>query len=350
MIEIYKTDSMIEVIKKSPVAPSFLGDRYFPTSDRDIFTTPQVWIERADNGKKSAPFVIPYSGSKLMEREAYTGEQMTPVWINPARDMTIHTLLKKGIGKTVYDENNAEEREQQYLTDDMAYLESSITRSQEWMRGKILTQGYVDCVIGNSASEANKTVRLQFFDESFQNLMTFSTSWKEGGNKYEQISEMANDIDAEYGSLDLILGQNLVGAFLTDETILKLLDTGNANFGALNLGETLPDGVGYIGRMNFGGRNVNIMSYNATVIDPTGKPDHYIDPDAMVMLPSSGFGATKYGAVTQMEEDNQFHTRTGQFIPRTITNIEGNQRKLEMASACLPHPYFWDSWRVAKPL
>ena len=54
MIEIYKTDSMIEVIKKSPVAPSFLGDRYFPTSDRDIFTTPQVWIERADNGKKSA--------------------------------------------------------------------------------------------------------------------------------------------------------------------------------------------------------------------------------------------------------------------------------------------------------
>ena len=99
MIEIYKTDSMIEVIKKSPVAPSFLGDRYFPTSDRDIFTTPQVWIERADNGKKSAPFVIPYSGSKLMEREAYTGEQMTPVWINPARDMTIHTLLKKGIGQ-----------------------------------------------------------------------------------------------------------------------------------------------------------------------------------------------------------------------------------------------------------
>ena len=343
-MEIYSTNNLVEVVKKSPVAPTFLGG-YFKTTPRDIFVSPRVYIERADNGKKAAPFVIPYSGAELMVREGYTGEQMEPAFINPARDMTIDTLLKKGIGETEYDAVTPEEREMNYLTDDLIYLENACTRTHEWMRGQILTKGFVDCKIANG----DKSVRLQYFDgETFQNVYTFTTKWSEGGNIYAQVSEMANDIDGEYGELDLILGKNLVTPFMGDEKILKLIDVSNATFGAVNPGSNLPDGVGYIGHINFAGRDLNIYSYTAKA-EVNGEDTYYIDPDAMIILPRNDFGATKFGSITQMEEDGEFYTRTGQMVPRYVPDMKRNQRSLEMASAALPHPYSWDSWRVAFP-
>lgn len=350
MPEIYATNNLVEVVKKSPFPSTFLGDRYFPTTARDIFKTPKVYIERSDDGYKAAPFVVPYSGAELMVRDGYTGEQLTPAFINPARDMTIDTLKMKGIGETEYDEVTPEEREQNYLADDMVYLEKAITRRIEWMRGQILTKGYADCTIGNSSAEDKKNMRLQYFEgESFPNIYTFSTKWSDGADKYAQISEIANDVDGEYGDLDMILGKDLVTPFLSDEKILKMLDVSNATFGAINPGSNLPDGVGYIGHINFGGRALNIYSYNAKA-NVGGVDTYYIDPEALIVLPRSGFGATKYGCISQFEEeDRQVHTRSGQMVPRRITDVKNNMRTLEMASAPLPHPYSWDSWRVAFP-
>lgn len=346
-MEIYSTNNLVTVVKKAPAAPTFLGERYFPTTSRDIFKGPKVFIERTDEGNLAAPFVVPYSGSKLMEREAYTGEELEPAFINPARDMTVDILRKKGIGETEFDDVAPEEREQAYLAGDLVWLQKSITRTCEWMRGQILTKGYVDCEVGGSAEDA-KAVRLQFYRDSFANKFTVATKWSEGGDIYGDITKIANDIDGEYGDLDVILGKNLVAQFVEDEKILKMLNVANAVFGAIEPGSNLPDGVGYIGHVNFGGRDCNIYSYNAKAkVD--GVETYYIDPDALVVLPRAGFGATKYAAITQMEEDGHFHTRSGEIVPRYVADINNSQRKLEAASSPLPCPNAWDSWRVCFP-
>ena len=233
-MDIYSTNNLVEVVRKAPAPGSFLRSRFFPTTPRDIFKTKKVFIDRTDEGNLCAPFVIPYSGSKLMERSAYTGEELTPAFINPARDMSIDQLLKKGIGETLYDEVTPEEREQNYLADDLAFLQKSVQRSIEWMCGQILVNGYVDCPVS-----ASDNVRFKYYGDSFTNLMTFTSSgstvyWDSAGASiYGQLSDMVNDIDGEYGDIDIILGAKLVSVFMTDTEMLKILDVRNANVGAI---------------------------------------------------------------------------------------------------------------------
>lgn len=348
MPQIYSTNDLVTVVRDNRIAPSFLRGRYFPTGPRDIFTTPKVFIERGSEDSPAAPFVIPYSGAKLMEREGYVGEAIEPAFINPSRDMTIDQLLKKGIGETYYDTTvTPAQREQEYLADDLAYLEAAIQRTQEWMCGQILQAGYVDCTLD---ATGDRKARLKYYDSTFDNVFTSSVSWV-GGKAYEQISKVCEDIDTQYGQLDLVLGANLITPFMTDASILKVMDLRNANFGTLNPGQVQPEGVGYLGQIMFGGHQVNIFTYNAKVtLYNANSATSIVDPSKYLVLPSANFGCTKIGAITQMEEeDRAFHTYAAEMVPRIITSPKDNARTIEMACACAPLPYKWDSWRVCTP-
>jgi len=351
MLEIYRTNNLIEVVRMARIPGSFLRTRFFPTTPRDIFKTPEVYIERTDEGNLCAPFVIPYSGAKLMEREGYTGEKLMPAFVNPARDMSIAQLQKKGIGETLYDEVTPEERAKKYLADDLVFLQKAIQRTQEWMCGQILVNGYVDCAIN-----ANDKVRFQYYDSSFGNLMTFLDGsnnpeyWDGSGvSIYEQLSAMVNDIDAEYGDIDIVLGAELVSVFLTDTQMLKMLDVANANFGRIDPSVEQIPGVGFLGAINFGGKLCNVYTYNAKA-KINGSEVSFISPKYALAIPRTGFGATKFGSITQMEDDDEYHTYAAEMVPRILAEKKNDQKRIEMKSAPLPHPYALDSWRVVKAL
>lgn len=350
-MEIYRTNNLVEVVKKSRIPGSFLRTRFFPTTPRDIFKTKEVFIERTDEGNLCAPFVIPYSGAKLMERQGYTGEKLIPAFINPARDMSISQLEKKGIGETLYDEVTPEERAQNYLADDLVFLQKAIQRTQEWMCGQILVNGYVDCAI-----DANTHVRFKYYDQNFDNRMTFTSGgstvyWdSQGASIYEQLSTMVNDIDAEYGDIDIVLGAELVNVFLTDQQMLKMLDVANANFGRIDPALQQFPGVGLLGAINFGGKLCYVWTYNAKATIGSQETS-FIDGKYALAIPRTGFGATKFGSITQMEqEDNDYHTYAAEMVPRVLNDPHSDNRRIEMKSAPLPHPYALDSWRVTKAL
>lgn len=356
-MEIYSSNNMIEVVKKTDLPVMFLRDRYFPTTPRDIFKTKKVYIERLDEGHRCAPFVIQLEGSKAvpMAREAYDGEELYPAFIHAAREMSLVTLKKKGIGETMFDEVTSEERERRYLAEDLAYLTAATMRSWEWMCGQILNNGSIECYccMGDAIDDKSKMVkvRFQFYEDAFNNAVTYSKKWNDAdADIYAQISETANSIDASYDSLDLILGGNLVHHFVTDPTILKLLDTRNLNIGRLDPVETAYRRIGNLGSMNFDGIQLNIFTDSRGVTDPTGVNGHYIDQNSFVIVPPK-LGAMKFGAITQMEEeDRDYHSYSRELVPRRITNVSSSERTLEMSSAPLPHPYDWTAWRTCKAL
>ena len=356
-MEIYSTNNMIEGVKKTELPVMFLRDRYFPTTPRDIFKTKKVYIERLNEGHRCAPFVIQLEGSRAvpMDREAYDGEELYPAFIHAAREMSLSTLAKKGIGETMFDEVTPEERERKYLADDLAYLTAATMRSWEWMCGQILNNGSIDCYCCMGATIDDKSkmvkVRFQFYEDTFDNAVTYSKKWEDAGvDIYGQIAETANSIDASYDSLDLILGGNLVHYFVTDPTILKLLDTRNLNVGRLDPAATSYRRIGNLGTMNFDGIQLNIFTDSRGVTDPTGVNGHYIDQNSFVIVPPK-LGAMKFGTITQMEEeDRDYHSYSRELVPRRITNVSSSERKLEMSSAPLPHPYDWTAWRTCKAL
>ena len=356
-MEIYSTNNMIEVVKKIELPSIFLRDRYFPTSPRDIFKTKKVYIERLDEGHRCAPFVVQLDGGKAvtMDREAYDGEELYPAFIHAAREMSLATLQKKGIGETLFDETQPEERERKYLADDMAYLTAAAMRSWEWMCGQILNRGSIECYccMGDAIDDKSKMVkvRFQFYENTFDNAVSYAKKWNEAdADIYKQIAETANGIDASYDELDLILGGNLVHYFVTDPTILKLLDTRNLNIGRLDPIATGYRRIGNLGSMNFDGIQLNIFTDSRGVTDPTGAKSHYVDQNSFVIAPPN-LGAMKFGSITQMEEeDRDYHSYARDLVPRRITNITSSERKLEMSSAPLPHPYDWTAWRTCKAL
>lgn len=357
MLEIYRTNNMIEVVKKADIPAMFLHDRYFPTGAKDIFKSKKVYIERLDEGHRCAPFVVPLEGSPavVMAREAYDGEELYPAFIHAAREMSIATLTKKGIGETLFDEITPEQREQNYLAGDLAYLTAAAMRSWEWMCGQILNKGCVECYcsVGDSIDDTSKLmkVRFQFYEDTFDNAVTYSAKWDAAGTDiYSQIAETAASIDSSYDELDLVLGGSLVHHFVQDPTILKLLDTRNLNVGRIDMQNTSYRRIGSLGTMNFDGIMLNIFTDSRSVTDPAGQKSNYIDQKSFIIAPPN-MGATKFGSVTQMEEtDREYHTYANNLVPRKITNVSSSERNLEMSSAPLPHPYDWTSWRTCKAL
>lgn len=357
-MDIYSTNNMVEVVKKIELPSMFLRDRYFPSSPKDFFKTKKVYIERLDEGHRCAPFVVPLedgSDAVAMRREAYDGEELYPAFIHAAREMSLATLKKKGIGETLFDEVSPEERERRYLSEDMAYLTAATMRSWEWMCGQILNYGSIECYccLGGDIDDKENMVkvRFQFYEKTFDNAVTFTKKWDESdADIYGQIAETANGIDASFDSLDLILGGHLVHHFVTNPTILKLLDTRNLNLGRLDPSVTEYRRIGNLGSMNFDGIQLNIFTDSRGVTDPIGMQSYYLDQDSFVIAPPN-LGATKFGSVTQMEEeDRDFHSYARDLVPRRVTNVSSSTRKLEMSSAPLPHPYDWSAWRTCKAL
>ena len=55
-IDIYQTQTMIAAMQLMPKHPTFLRDRYFETSDADMFVTEDVLVEYKDEkSRKMAP-------------------------------------------------------------------------------------------------------------------------------------------------------------------------------------------------------------------------------------------------------------------------------------------------------
>ena len=77
--KIYRTQTILAALQLMKNKPTFLRDRYFPTSDRDIFVTEDVLVEYMDEEKRVlAPVVVPLRGGIPVGRIGYHTERFTP--------------------------------------------------------------------------------------------------------------------------------------------------------------------------------------------------------------------------------------------------------------------------------
>lgn len=102
-INIYQTQTMLAAIELMTPRNTFLRDRYFPTTENDIFVTEDVLVEYKDELKKKlAPCVVPYKGGIPMSRSGYKTERFTPPNVAASRVLSITDLMKKQFGETLF--------------------------------------------------------------------------------------------------------------------------------------------------------------------------------------------------------------------------------------------------------
>lgn len=360
MINIYETQTMIAAMNIIGPKPTFLRDRYFPTSDKDIFVTEKVLVEYKDESKrKMAPCVVPYKGGIAIARDGYYTDQLTPANVAPKRVLTITDLKKKQFGETLFSTNTPEQREASLLQSDLIDLDESISTREEWMAAQVLFNNgytmrhYVD-EYGTAARGEDYVIN--FYDGSDNKAKYTADDFyidnteAQGKAFIKHLGVMVAMLkDRGLNATDLIIGRDVARVMQSNDYIIKLMDLKNYTPVLLDPTE-LPSGATLYGTINVEGTVLNILSYGASYVTDANKNETFV-PEGNICVTAPNMGHAMYGAVTQIEEsDRDFHTYPARRVPHVITSVDDGIKSLVETSKPLLAPYYKNSAISAKVL
>lgn len=339
--DITNTHHLLAAYEQAVPVSSFLRDRYFPcNAATDIFTTDDVIMEYRDGTQRMAPFVAPRVGGKTVLREGYTMERYEPPFIAPRRSLTVDDLAKKGFGEAIYANLTPEQRQGAIVTKDMSEMDAMITRREEAMAAEVMVNNaLVMKHYGDNNTDAIEK-NIQFYTgEANPATFTITKPWNGAdADIYADINGMVTK--ARQSGLvvsELVVAADVVPYILKDETIQKYLDNKRFELGNINPVELNAAGAAWIGILNVNGVLINIISYAAQYQADDGSMASYL-PAGKVILTAPAAGRTVYGAVTQLESDEQFHTYAAKRVPKYNSDKGSDIRDLRLAARPLLIP------------
>lgn len=350
MINIYQTQTMLAAMQLMPKRPTFLRDRYFPTTPNDIFVTEDVLVEFKDEkSRKLAPCVVPMKGGIPVARDGYKTERYTPANVAPERVLTIDQLLKKQFGETLFSQQYPEQREGAILKNDITELNELIDSREEYMAAQTLFENgynmkhYADQYGGSRFEE----FQIHFYDGGANEaIYTPSKKWDATTDASTILTDLYNMamMNKKRGlpATDVVFGADVATMLLSNKSMQEYLNNRRLDLISINPTE-LPDGVTYYGKLNCLGVVLDLYCYAETYVDEQGVEQTFV-PKKQLVVTAPAVGRTLYGAVTQIEEsDRQFHTYPASRVPHIVTNVHDGIRTLTQTAKPLTMPNFKNS-------
>lgn len=356
-MDIYTPFYMEQAIRELPIEYSFFKDRYFNTVQ--VFPQERVYIDYKDaEGTILAPFVLPRVGPVPLTRDGYETYELVPPYISVSLPLSIDNLLKRQFGEPINSQMTPEQREKVYLLEDLSTLDKAITRREEWMCVNTMLDNACTMTHVGQNGDKGKDLTAQFYQDTNDGVFTVSAAWDAAADEYtpgtwytgvcEQLSSMRA---AGRNATDLIVGSNVADLILTDKWAWKHLDIRRDNIGEIDprWGSA---GVTRIGRLNFKGHDLEIFLYEGTYqerdVATRALTTVSYFPEDGVLLAEPNTGILRYGAVTQMENDRQFHTRAAARVPMYDARIRENERETILTSRPLAAPKMKGQWRACR--
>lgn len=141
-LNFFDTYTLMAVYKRVVPKKTFFRDRYFPTSDEDIFASNKVLTEYMDGDQKMAAFVAPRVGAIPMERMGYEIHELEPAFIGMSRELSTDDLTKRGFGEAIYANSTPAQRAAKLTQKDLADMDARIVRREEWMCAQTMSAAY----------------------------------------------------------------------------------------------------------------------------------------------------------------------------------------------------------------
>jgi hypothetical protein len=350
---IYETPTMLAALSQKPPIVTFLRDRYFPTDATSIFGADDVLLDIKKGGAKLAPVVIPHKDGITVERDAYRTERVTPAFVAPKRNLTADDLKKRQFGEALFIGATPEQRSANFLASDLAELDEMITRREEYIASRaILGNGYTLVQYADEYGKKGEDYDIRFYEED-DNPATYTPAdlWNtDEADILKDITAMVRKLTAQgLPAVDLIGAPDAIDALLSNEPLLRLLDNRNVNVGELSPTLAAP-GVSNYGHLAGGGSILNLFSYEGQYQDDTDGEIKSLFPTGYIAITAPGAGRAYYGAITQMEPDEELHTFAGTRIPKYVANRGTDSRELRLASRPLFAPAAINPWISAKVL
>lgn len=341
--------SFIAAVKEEKPFSTFLRDRYFKF--KTAFATDEVLFEFKDGTKKLAPFVAPRVGGITIKREGYSAKTFAPAYIAPKRTLTIDELKKKRLGEAIYPQMTPADRESELILDDVNELDEMISRREEWIAAQLLQNAA--CVMEEKTEDPDVVIEKEiiFHDgETNDWIYTPAKDWDDAeADIMSDIAIMARYQKAKgIGATELLCDAAAGSAIINNPKIKQILDIRNMNVGTVDP-ILLEYGVAKLATLNCEGHIVDILQYVEEYENEKGVSTPYL-PYGSVTLLAPECGQSLYGAVTQLEQDTNWHTYGEKRVPLVLASTANQSKELRLAAAPLLHPKRKHAWITAKVL
>lgn len=357
--DIYHPAFMLAAIEEKKPIYTFIKDRYF-SADTTLFKTEKVIVDYDDGeGSVLAPFVIPRSGPVPLTRDGYETRELVPPYIAISLPLTIDDLTHRLAGESIVSTLTPEDRQRVYLVKDLDTLDRAITRREEWMCVNTMLDNA--CTMKHIGDNGEKGLDLtaQYYDgKDNPGVFTPTAAWDIGADEYtpgtwytEVCTQLSNMRAAGRNATDLVVGANVADLILKDKWAWKMLDNRRAELGEIDP-RWQGAGVTRIGKLNFKGADLEIFCYEGTYEERNVKTrkltvQPYFPADG-ALIAAPGSGKMLYGAVHQMEDDKQFHTRTGTRVPKYNADVKHNVKETMLTARPIACPTIKSPWRACR--
>lgn len=342
------TRTLLGVVEQNYPPSTTLVDTFFP--NENVFMTNVVDVEYRKGVRTLAPYIVPGASGVNVARNGSTIKTYTPPMTAPKRVITPEHLNMRSFGETVYSPKSPAQRAAELMARDLMELTEMNMRRQEYMAAQLLTTG--QCVCEGYADDGKTKITDTFILDGFKNKVTKSSgdTWDNADSKiYEDIEEMSGTIADETGTVPTVafMSRN-VGKYLLNNTQIKeFLNVSNAanlklmSFAPRVMGPNITR-FGYIDSLD-----LEIYIYNGSYMSDDGKLTKFI-PDDFFIMGNPGKGKRLYGAITQLEDDKQWHSYASKYVPKVYTNVNSDVKELRVASRCIMIPENVDDIGVIK--
>lgn len=345
-IDFKDTFSLMQAVERMKAPASFLLDTFFPQVPETAIST-IIPVETRKRGRTLAPFVtrgasgvnVKRAGSKIALYEA-------PM-MGPQTVISPDQLNQRSFGENIVSTITPAQRATRMQADDLSYLQGTIVNRKNKMAAELLTTG--KCKIEGYADDG-KTVLTDEIDFEFEQDITPTTAWDQAGaDIYGNLKMASEKIQENAGIVPtvLVVGKNVEKYILDNASINKMLAIPNReNMSMFSFApEYLSPQVRYVGRIM--SLNIDVYAYLETYQDDEGKVKPFIGDDAAV-LGITGRGRQQHAAVTLLNDDNQFTTYAGIYVPNYYGNKGTQELTLTVYSRCVLIPETIDDWATIK--
>jgi hypothetical protein len=340
-INLYDTRTMLAAKDVFKPSATFLRDRYFPTSDADIFDTKKVDIDYKDEqNNRIAPAVLPGTGSIPVDRRGYETHEFEPPVFAPSRVLTDEHLFNRQAGEVIGGSVSPQQREAKILADDLADLGRGIDLREELMAAKTLCEnGYTIKQYADKYGTQGIDKTILFYTEGSNPATYTSTGWTTSStNIISDLAAMADYLTKRgLPATDVIVAGDVADVLLANTNVQKLLDIRRYELGSVKP-EELPSGATLIAVLNVKGHILNIFAYAMTYTDESGSTQGFI-PNGGVIVTAPACGRTAYGCIAQIENgQTEFSYYAGRRVPQVVVDHNNNIKTLVLRSKGLTIP------------
>ena len=339
-LNLFDTYTLIALAEETIPKTMFFRDRYFPTTDADIFESDKVLTEYRKGDRTMASFVAERVGDIPVDRRGYEVREYQPAYIAPSRVLTQDDLKKRGFGEALYSGSTQAERAARILLKDINDLDDRITRREEWMAVQTMINNACDMQEYIDAKTKGNVLRVQFYDGTSEHIYTVAAPWNgTNGDVFGDVTAMCRMLQKRgLNAADLVLGSQAGDALMNIEKVQKLLDNSRINVGSIDPVLTSYPGVSYSGKLNFNGfmLNVFVAAHESTDESGVSKP---LFPATSAMVTAPGCGRLMYGQITQIDHgETDFTTYAEKRVPKLVVDQNKDTRKLRLGTRPLSAP------------